>query len=79
MKEVFIMEIMNNIGIIQDYRQVSQNQIQNEYYFYTGTGIYLGTVILPADRQFMADAKVLNIITRAIALRWGLIQPRRTK
>lgn len=78
MKGVFIVEVMNNIAIVQNYTQISQTQVQNEYHFYTGTGIYLGAVILPSDRQFFSDSKTLNIITRALALRWQLIQPKRT-
>ena len=56
--------IMNNIGIVQS---------NNEYHFYTENNIYLGGVILPANGQYMFDTKVLNIIPRALAIRWHLV------
>ena len=40
---------------------------------YTEDNIYLGGVILPPNGQYMFDTKILNIITRALAIRWHLI------
>ena len=74
---MFIVEVMNNIIVVQNLNKLSNGQEQNEYHFYTLTRIYLGGIILPNDRQFMSDSKVLNIVTRAMALRWQLIQQRR--
>lgn len=57
--------ILNNIGIVQS---------NNQFLFYTETNIFLGAVYLPNNGQHLDDAKTLNIITRALAVRWGLIQ-----
>ena len=57
--------VMNNIGIVQS---------NSQYYLYSETNICLGVINLPNNGQMMYDAKTLNIITRAIAARWGLIQ-----
>ena len=67
------MTIMNEIGIVQNCYTDRGGQTHNEYYFYTEKNIYLGCVSLPGNGQFMEDAKALNIITKALALRWGLI------
>ena len=40
---------------------------------YTEDNIYLGGVILPPNGQYMFDTKILNFITRALAIRWHLI------
>lgn len=73
----FMMEVMNNIGILQNLNRTSTGQVQNEYHFCTSTGLYLGALILPNDRQYLSDIKALNIITRATAIRWQLIQSKR--
>ena len=49
-------------------------QVNNEYHFWTEQGIYLGGLLLPSDRQYLYDEKALNIITKALAMRWGIIQ-----
>ena len=67
------MAIMNEIGIVQNCYADRGGQTHIEYYFYTENNIYLGGVLLPGNGQFMEDAKALNIITKALALRWGLI------
>ncbi len=56
--------ILNEIGIVQ---------INNQYHFYTENNLYLGAVLLPDNGQLMFDAKTLNIITKALAVRWGII------
>lgn len=73
------MQIINNIIVRQNLVRSNTGQVQNEYHFWFQNGFYLGCLVLPADGQYMLDAKALNIITRALALRYGLIQPRRTK
>ena len=68
--------VMNNIGIVQNWN----GQPHNEYYFFSANNIRLGGVLLPSNSQYMEDAKTLNIITKALALRWGAIsQPRKRK
>lgn len=71
------MEVMNNIIVVQKLIRSNTGQVQNEYHFWSQNGFYFGAVILPANGQYMADAKTLNIITKALALRWQLIQPKR--
>ena len=60
--------VMNNIGIVQNCYMDRNGQPHNEYYFFSANNIRL------------EDAKTLNIITKALALRWGAIsQPRKRK
>lgn len=56
--------ILNEIGIVQT---------NNQYHFYTENNLYLGVIALPDNGQYMFDAKTLNIITKALAVRWGII------
>lgn len=72
------MQIMNNIIVAQRLVRSNTGQMQNEYHFWSQNGFYYG-LPFPADGQYLADYKALNIITKALALRYGLIQPRRTK
>ena len=72
--------VMNNIGIVQNRYMDRNGQPHNEYYFFSANNIRLGGVLLPSNSQYMEDAKTLNIITKALALRWGAIsQPRKRK
>ena len=61
---------MNNILVVQ---------VGNEYHFYTETNIYLGGVLMPNNGQFAFDTKMLDVITRALAIRWGIISMPRKK
>lgn len=72
------MQVINNIIVMQKLVRSNTGQMQNEYHFWSQNGFYFGAVILPPNGQYMADAKTLNIITKALALRWQLIQPKRT-
>ena len=56
--------VLNEIGVVQS---------SNQYHFYTENNIYLGGVVLPDNGQYMFDAKTLDIITKALAVRWGII------
>lgn len=58
------MMVMNNIIVVQ---------VGSQYYFYTDTNIWLGAVAMPDNHQYSFDTKMLNVITRALAIRWGLI------
>lgn len=73
------MQVINNIIVMQKLVRSNTGQMQNEYHMWSQNGFYFGALVFPADGQYMADYKALNIITRALALRYGLIQPRRTK
>jgi len=62
--------MMNNIAVIQTGN--------SQYTFYTETNICLGIVVMPDNGQYMFDCKVLDVVTKAMALRWGLIsQPKK--
>lgn len=58
--------IMNRIKIVQN---------KNEFHFFTEMNIYLGGVVLPDNGQHLYDAKTLELITKALAIRWGIINP----
>lgn len=55
--------VLHNIQIVQN---------GSEYYFYTETNIYLGGVCFPCNGQYAYDTEALKIITKALALRWGV-------
>lgn len=57
--------MINNINVIQN---------NNEYLFYTPQNICIAHLILPPDGQYAMDAKLLAMITKPIAQRWGVIQ-----
>lgn len=44
----------------------------NQYLLYTQQGIQIGILLMPLDKQKMADAKALDSITKTISGRWGL-------
>ena len=62
--------ILNEIGIVQT---------NNQYHFYTENNLYLGAIALPDNGQHLFDAKTLNIITKALAVRWGIIPMQKRK
>lgn len=59
---------MNNIGIVEN---------SNQYLLFLPQNICIAQITLPPDSQKMADAKTLNIITKAIALRWGVLKEKK--
>lgn len=61
------------------YQLEDRNKGRNEYHFYLETGIYLGGLLFPCNGQYAFDDKMLDIITKALAVRWGLIKMKRTK
>lgn len=69
----------NKIIIRQNLYKTSSGQLNNEYHFWTENGIYLGGILLPSNNQYMFDDKCLDIITKALAIRWGLIQAKSVK
>lgn len=64
------MLVMHNINIPQEF---------NRYDFVLPTGIHIGTLLLPPDYAFAHDIKVLEIVTKPIAIRWGAYVPQASK
>lgn len=54
--------------------QVPQRQVYN---IYLPNGIQIGAVSLGTDFQVAYDLKVLEIICKAIAMRYGLVEHKR--
>lgn len=52
-------------------------QANGLYYIFTQYGELKSMHYLPDDGQMLADYKTLEIITRAEALRWGIISPKK--
>ena len=46
----------------------------NAYYIYTEQNICLGAVQMPPNGQLLYDHKILEVITKALAARWGIIK-----
>ena len=59
---------LNNIEVIQS---------NGLYYIFDINGQLMGIQYLPHSGQLLADFKTLDIITKAIALRWGIIKPKK--
>ena len=64
---------MNKIHIVQSTTQSNTGEVRTEYHLYTPNNIYIGGICCPYDGQYLFDSKVLNIITRALAIRWRVI------
>lgn len=70
--------LVNNIWVRQQINWINAREFRNEYHFWAENGTYLGALAFPPNGQFMFDSKILDHITKALALRWGLIsQPRK--
>jgi len=63
----------NRIEVQQKLYQTNTGQVNNEYHFWSENGIYLGGLLLPSNAQYVFDDKALEVITKALAIRWGLI------
>ena len=50
-------------------------QANSMYYIYTQQQELKAMIYLPPDNQNMFDFKVLDVITKSIASRWGIITP----
>ena len=59
---------LNNMEVIQS---------NGLYYIFDINGQLMGIQYLPHNGQLLADFKTLDIITKAIALRWGIIKPKK--
>lgn len=62
------------IDIIQNVYKDNMGQLHNEYHFQMENGIYLGGLSFPSNGQYLFDDKILTIIAKTLAIRWGLIQ-----
>lgn len=62
------------ILIKQNMYRNQAGEVINEYHFATQTGLYLGAFRFPGDGQFMFDDKMLTVICKALAARWGLVK-----
>lgn len=63
--------IVNNIGIIQ--------QKENQYLLYLDSNLCVGNLIMPKDHQYIEDSKALEVITKEVAIRWGVYQKKSRK
>lgn len=52
-------------------------QADGMYYVFNEFGELKSVHYLPNDGQLMADFTTLNIITKAEAIRWGIIKPQK--
>ena len=52
-------------------------QANGLYYVFTEYGELKSIHYLPDDGQLMADFKAMDLITKAEALRWGIIKPKK--
>lgn len=63
----------NKIEVQQKLYRIGTGQVNNEYHLWAENGIYLGGLLFPPNGQYLFDDKALEIITKALAARWGLI------
>lgn len=49
-------------------------QVNGLYYIFTEYGELKAAIYLPDNGQLLADFNTLNFITKAIAIRWGIIK-----
>ena len=52
-------------------------QANGLYYIYSQQQELKGMIYLPPDNQNLFDFKALDIITKSIAIRWGIIAPQK--
>lgn len=52
-------------------------QVNGIYYVFNEFGELKADIYLPNDGQLMADFRTMEYITRAIAIRWGIIKPKK--
>lgn len=52
-------------------------QANGVYYFFTEYAELKAQVQLPANQDILADFKCCDIISKALAIRWGIIQQKK--
>lgn len=68
---------INGIVIKQKTIKTETGQVENIYELFAESGVRLAIIMLPSDKQYMYDERTLTDITKALALRWGLNQPKK--
>lgn len=58
--------IMNNMNVFQS---------NGLYYVFNEQGELKSMIYLPHDEQLLADFKTLDLMTKAMAYRWGILKP----
>ena len=54
-------------------------QINVLYYVFNEQGELKSMIYLPHDGQLLADFKTLDLMTKAMAYRWGILKPSRKR
>lgn len=57
--------------------QMEVRQADGLYYVFNEYGELKSIHYMPNDGQLMADFRTLDIITKAEAIRWGIMKPKR--
>ena len=60
-------EIINNMGVYQH----SENNL-TVYNVLVAPGCRIASIATPNNGQYLSDAKMLQLITKALAQRWGV-------
>ncbi len=58
--------LMNNMNVLQS---------NGLYYVFNEQGELKSMIYLPNDGQLLADFKTLDLMTKAMAYRWGILKP----
>ena len=62
--------LMNNMNVFQS---------NGLYYVFNEQGELKSMIYLPHDGQLLADFKTLDLMTKAMAYRWGILKPSRKR
>lgn len=62
--------LMNNMNVFQS---------NGLYYVFNEQGELKSIIYLPHDGQLLADFKTLDLMTKAMAYRWGILKPLRKR
>ncbi len=58
----------------QTYNNITVVQNDNVYQLYLPNQVLIGILNMPPDGMYMADCQALDVITMAMAVRWGFNQ-----
>lgn len=62
--------LMNNMNVFQS---------NGLYYVFNEQGELKSMIYLPHDGQLLADFKTLDLMTKSMAYRWGILKPSRKR
>lgn len=62
--------LMNDMNVFQS---------NGLYYVFNEQGELKSMIYLPHDGQLLADFKTLDLMTKAMAYRWGILKPSRKR